>query len=165
MTQKTATTCAGSDASQDWLNAFKFDDRGLIPAVTQDDQSGQVLMVAWMSRESIALSLETGFAVYWSRSRQALWKKGETSGHLQRIVEMRLDCDGDCILLKVQQQGGIACHTGRVSCFYLKLQHQTHAGLQSPWGLAQEKSHGATGAGKNLVWQVASKPRADGFQG
>jgi len=99
-----------------------FDDKGLIPAIAQDAENGQILMVAWMNRESLAETAATGRAVYWSRSRNRLWRKGEASGHMQHVQELRLDCDGDVILLKVRQDGGIACHTGRASCFYRRLE-------------------------------------------
>ncbi len=107
---------------EDWLDRIRWDDRGLVPAIAQERGSGQVLMLAWMSRESLALTRETGKAVYWSRSRQKLWKKGESSGHEQVVHRIRLDCDGDVILLEVEQKGGIACHTGRHHCFYRELQ-------------------------------------------
>ena len=100
------------------LNQLKFDDNGLIPAIAQDHKTSEVLMVAWMNRESLALSMERNQAVYWSRSRNRLWAKGEESGHVQKIIEMRIDCDADVILLQVEQIGGIACHTGRKRCFY-----------------------------------------------
>ncbi len=102
----------------DWLNSIKWNDQGLIPAIAQDASSGEILMVAWMNAEALALTAEEGQAVYWSRSRRALWRKGESSGHQQRVQEIRLDCDNDVILLKVEQVGGIACHTGRRSCFF-----------------------------------------------
>ena len=105
-------------SSQTYLNEVKFDDSGLIPAIAQDAESGRILMVAWMNRESLALTLEKGQAVYWSRSRQKLWRKGESSGNVQNIREVRLDCDGDALVLQVGQIGGIACHTGRESCFF-----------------------------------------------
>ncbi len=105
----------------DWMAEVVFDDNGLIPAIAQDAESGQILMVAWMNRESLAETAATGRAVYWSRSRQKLWRKGEESGHGQEVHELRLDCDGDVVLLKVRQHGGIACHTGRASCFYRRL--------------------------------------------
>jgi len=108
--------------SPDWLSEVAFDADGLIPAIAQDAESGQVLMVAWMNRESLAETAATGRAVYWSRSRSRLWRKGEESGHVQQVRELRLDCDGDVVLLKVEQLGGIACHTGRASCFYRKLE-------------------------------------------
>ncbi|MSP33560.1 MAG: phosphoribosyl-AMP cyclohydrolase [Rickettsiales bacterium] len=102
------------------LKNLKFNERGLIPAIAQDHSSGEVLMQAWMSRESLKLTLQTGLATYFSRSRNALWKKGETSGNLQKIVEIVADCDFDCILLKVKQQGP-ACHTGKANCFFNKI--------------------------------------------
>ena len=108
--------------NDNWLNKINWSNEGLVPAIAQDSTTGRVLMVAWMNRESLELSAKTGVAVYWSRSRKKLWKKGEESGHTQSIVEMRLDCDEDVILLKVEQQGGIACHTGRESCFFQKLE-------------------------------------------
>ena len=101
-----------------WLDAVKWDDKGLVAAIAQDVTSLDVLMLAWMNRESLQLTLTTGDAHYWSRSRQALWKKGETSGHIQHVKELRLDCDGDAILMKVEQVGDIACHTGRRRCFF-----------------------------------------------
>ncbi|MCC2596194.1 phosphoribosyl-AMP cyclohydrolase [Pusillimonas sp. MFBS29] len=104
-----------------WLDAITFDDNGLIPAIAQDVDSGAILMVAWMNAESLEETVATGQAVYWSRSRQRLWRKGEESGHIQVVHEIRLDCDGDVVLLKVRQEGGIACHTGRASCFYRRL--------------------------------------------
>ncbi len=108
--------------NDNWLNKINWSNEGLVPAIAQDSSTGRVLMVAWMNRESLELSAKTGVAVYWSRSRKKLWKKGEESGHTQKIVEMRLDCDEDVILLQVEQQGGIACHTGRESCFFQKLE-------------------------------------------
>ncbi|WP_445371918.1 phosphoribosyl-AMP cyclohydrolase [Methylomonas sp. HW2-6] len=101
-----------------WLEQIEWTEDGLVPAIAQDHSSGRVLMFAWMNRESLALTVAEGYAVYWSRSRQRLWRKGEESGHRQRIVDLQLDCDGDVILLKVEQEGGIACHTGRESCFF-----------------------------------------------
>lgn len=105
-----------------WLDDIRFDEKGLVPAITQDATSGKILMMAWMSRESLQLTAEKKEAVYWSRSREKLWHKGEESGHTQKVLDMRFDCDEDVILLKVEQQGGIACHTGRESCFYRQLQ-------------------------------------------
>jgi phosphoribosyl-AMP cyclohydrolase len=108
-----------SDAARNsWLDAVKWDDKGLVAAIAQDAKSLEVLMLAWMNRESLQLTLATGDAHYWSRSRQALWKKGETSGHIQHVKELRLDCDGDAILMQVKQVGNIACHTGRRRCFF-----------------------------------------------
>lgn len=104
--------------STSWLDEVKWDGQGLVTAIAQDATSGRVLMVAWMNRESLLLTAQTGVAHYWSRSRNRLWKKGEESGHLQTVKELRLDCDGDVIVMQVEQAGGIACHTGRESCFY-----------------------------------------------
>ena len=101
-----------------WLDEIKWDGDGLIPAITQAHDSGRLLTLAWMNRAALELTLNEERAVYWSRSRQKLWRKGEQSGHVQRLVELRLDCDGDAVLLRVEQIGGIACHTGRESCFY-----------------------------------------------
>ena len=102
----------------EWLDQILWDEKGLVPAIAQDHVSGKVLMVAWMNRESLALTIAEQRAVYWSRSRARLWRKGEESGHVQKLHEIRLDCDADVLLLSVQQLGGIACHTGRESCFY-----------------------------------------------
>ena len=104
-----------------FLDEIKWDKDGLVPAIAQDAESGRVLMFAWMNREALQITAETMTAVYWSRSRQALWRKGEQSGHSQQVLEIRLDCDGDVIILQVAQTGGIACHTGRESCFYRAL--------------------------------------------
>ena len=106
----------------DWLDAIRWTEDGLVPAIAQDADTGDILMMAWMNRESLRLTAEEGHAVYWSRSRGKLWRKGETSGHQQVIRDIRLDCDEDVILLKVEQKGGIACHTGRRSCFYRTLE-------------------------------------------
>ncbi|MDQ8031837.1 phosphoribosyl-AMP cyclohydrolase [Bordetella genomosp. 1] len=113
-----------------WLSDVVFDDNGLIPAIAQDAENGQILMVAWMNAESLAETAATGRAVYWSRSRKRLWRKGEESGHQQQVHELRLDCDGDVVLLKVHQAGGIACHTGRASCFYRRLDGE---GSEAAW--------------------------------
>ena len=115
MTQTPPTPPPATGAA--FLDAIRFDGRGLVAAVAQQHDSGEVLMLAWMNREAVAETLETGRVCYWSRSRGALWRKGETSGQVQRLVEMRLDCDGDALLLLVDQ-AGVACHTGRRSCFY-----------------------------------------------
>lgn len=101
-----------------WLERIAWDDQGLAPAITQSQDTGRVLTLAWMNRESLAATVESGYATYWSRSRAQLWRKGETSGNLQRILEIALDCDNDAILLQVEQIGGAACHTGRASCFF-----------------------------------------------
>lgn len=105
-----------------WLDSVAWNDDGLVPAVAQDAASGEVLMLAWMSRESLERTADSGFATYWSRSRKALWKKGETSGHLQRVVEIRIDCDADAVLLRVESVAGIACHTGRRRCLFNRLE-------------------------------------------
>ena len=106
----------------EWLEELQWDEKGLVPAIAQDAASGRVLTVAWMNREALAETAQRGEAVYWSRSRGRLWRKGEESGHVQRVIELRLDCDADAILLRVEQHGGIACHTGRESCFFRKLE-------------------------------------------
>ena len=106
-----------------WLNAVKWDEQGLVPVIAQDAKTGEVLMFAWMNREALEKTAELGQAVYWSRSRRKLWHKGEESGHFQKVVELRTDCDNDVILLKIEQVGGIACHTGRRSCFFNKLEN------------------------------------------
>ena len=105
-----------------WLDEVPWDREGLIAAIAQDAASGRILMVAWMNREALAATVDKGEAVYWSRSRKRLWHKGEESGHVQRVKEVRLDCDADAVLLQVEQAGGIACHTGRQSCFFRKLE-------------------------------------------
>jgi len=105
-----------------WLDEVPWNADGLITAVAQDAASGRVLMVAWLTREALRQTAERGEAVYWSRSRQRLWHKGEESGHVQKVLEVRLDCDADTVLLKVEQVAGIACHTGRESCFFRKLE-------------------------------------------
>ncbi len=105
-----------------WLDAVAWNADGLAPAVAQDASSGEVLTLAWMNREALHRTVETGEAVYWSRSRQTLWHKGETSGHFQKVVEVRIDCDADAILLRVESVGGVACHTGRRRCFFNRLE-------------------------------------------
>jgi len=107
--------------SEAWLDAVKWTDDGLVPVIAQDAGDGKILMMAWMNREALMLTAQGGKAVYWSRSRKKLWHKGEESGHQQLIREIRLDCDNDVIVLQVEQHGGIACHTGRRSCFYQRL--------------------------------------------
>jgi phosphoribosyl-AMP cyclohydrolase len=104
-----------------WLDEIRWTSDGLIPAIAQQADSGRILMFAWMNRESLRLTASEGYAVYWSRSRNKLWRKGEESGHRQKVLGIYLDCDEDVILLKIEQQGGIACHTGRESCFYRQL--------------------------------------------
>jgi phosphoribosyl-AMP cyclohydrolase len=113
---------APTEAPAAWLDAVRFDAAGLVTAIAQEADGDRILMVAWMTREALAETARTGRAVYWSRSRARLWRKGEESGHAQAVREIRLDCDGDVVLLKVEQAGGIACHTGRHSCFFSRLQ-------------------------------------------
>ncbi len=119
-----------------WLNRVNWSMDGLVTAIAQDAATKRVLMVAWMDREALKRTVQSGEAVYWSRSRRKLWHKGEESGHTQKVREIRLDCDGDVVLLQVEQTGGIACHTGRESCFYSKLQNghwvDTDAVLKAP---------------------------------
>ncbi|ARB31168.1 phosphoribosyl-AMP cyclohydrolase [Pseudomonas tolaasii] len=103
---------------KDWLDEIKWDSDGLVPAIAQDYKTGRVLMMAWMNREALSLTAAEQRAIYWSRSRGKLWRKGEESGHVQTLHEMRIDCDADVVILKVEQIGDIACHTGRHSCFY-----------------------------------------------
>jgi phosphoribosyl-AMP cyclohydrolase len=109
--------------STDWLDSVKWNADGLVPVVAQDATSGQVLMLAWMNRDALHATLDSGNAVYWSRSRRKLWRKGEESGHVQKVREIRLDCDEDAVLLRVEQIGGIACHTGRQHCFFRKYEN------------------------------------------
>ncbi len=106
-----------------WLDTINWSANGLIPAIAQDKNSGKILMVAWMNREALKRTVESGEAVYWSRSRKKLWHKGEESGHTQKIDAIHLDCDEDILLLSVEQKGGIACHTGRQSCFFRQLKN------------------------------------------
>ncbi|MGV3582698.1 MAG: phosphoribosyl-AMP cyclohydrolase [Methylophilus sp.] len=108
-----------------WLDEVNWDSNGLVPVIAQEYKTGKVLMFAWMNREALQLTNDTQQAVYWSRSRNKLWRKGEESGHTQIVHEIRLDCDEDVVLLSVEQNGGIACHTGRHSCFFKKLDNQT----------------------------------------
>lgn len=108
--------------AQNWLQQIKWDSDGLLPAIAQDHNSGKVLMLAWMNREALLLTVQEQRAIYWSRSRNKLWRKGEESGHVQVLKDLRLDCDNDVILLQVEQVGGISCHTGHERCFYQRLQ-------------------------------------------
>ncbi len=110
------------NAALPWLDALKWDKDGMIPAIAQDAETGRALMFAYMNRESLQETVATGNAVYWSRSRGRLWRKGEESGHYQKVKSIRTDCDGDVLLLAIEQEGGIACHTGRQSCFFHELQ-------------------------------------------
>jgi phosphoribosyl-AMP cyclohydrolase len=129
----------------DWIESVAWNADGLVPAVAQDAASGEVLMLAWMSRESLARTVESGEAHYWSRSRKALWRKGETSGHVQRVLEVRLDCDADAVLLRVESAGGIACHTGRRRCFFNLLEDGPHGRRwveTEPAAVAQGPAHG-----------------------
>jgi phosphoribosyl-AMP cyclohydrolase len=105
------------------LQQVKWNEQGLVPAIAQDWKTGEVLMLAWMNAEALQLTIEEQRAIYWSRSRQALWRKGEDSGHVQLLQELRIDCDADTVLMKVEQLGSIACHTGRRSCFYQRLEN------------------------------------------
>ena len=107
----------------DWLEDVRWGEDGLVPAIAQDAASGRVLTLAWMNREALARTVESGVAHYWSRSRRQLWRKGEQSGHEQKVKSVRLDCDKDVVLLEVEQHGGIACHTGRESCFFHRLEN------------------------------------------
>jgi phosphoribosyl-AMP cyclohydrolase len=116
-------TTTQSIPAQPWLKKIKWDEHGLVPVIAQEAATGDILMFAWMNREALARTVETGEAVYWSRSRKKLWHKGEESGHVQKVLEIRLDCDEDVVLLKVEQAGGIACHTGRHSCFFQKFEN------------------------------------------
>jgi phosphoribosyl-AMP cyclohydrolase len=122
--------------SSAWIEEVAWDEKGLVPAIAQDARTGRVLMVAWMNRDALIETARTGRAVYWSRSRGKLWRKGEESGHAQRVREIRLDCDGDVLLLSVEQEGGIACHTGRARCFFRRLDGErweiTDAVLKDP---------------------------------
>lgn len=119
-----------------WLNKINWADDGLVPAIAQDVTNGRILMVAWMNREALKRTVQSGEAVYWSRSRKKLWRKGEESGHVQRVKEVLLDCDGDVVVVLVEQLGGIACHTGHASCFFSRLENgqwvETDAALKSP---------------------------------
>lgn len=118
------------------ISQVNWNQNGLVPAIAQDWQSGEVLMLAWMNREALQLTISEQRAVYWSRSRQVLWRKGETSGHVQKLHELRIDCDADAVLMKVEQIGSIACHTGRRSCFFLRLEgnewQETDTAMRSP---------------------------------
>ena len=112
-----------NDSALAWLDEIRWTTEGLVPVIAQQATDNRVVMFAWMNRESLHLTVKTGYATYWSRSRQRLWKKGEESGHQQKIIDIQLDCDEDVILLKIKQEGGIACHTGRQSCFYRHLEN------------------------------------------
>ncbi len=117
--------------NEPWLDEIRWTADGLVPVIAQQANAGRVLMFAWMNREALAMTVRDGYAVYWSRSRNKLWRKGEESGHRQKVIDIFFDCDEDVLLIKVEQEGGIACHTGRESCFYRRLhKHQWH--IQDP---------------------------------
>jgi phosphoribosyl-AMP cyclohydrolase len=122
--------------SDAWLDDLVFDVEGLIPAIAQETGTGKLLMLAWMNREALAETVQSGRAVYWSRSRKRLWRKGEVSGHVQLVRQIRLDCDADVVVLEVEQVGGIACHTGHARCFFRKLENgiwvETEPALKEP---------------------------------
>lgn len=122
--------------TQSWLDEVAWDEHGLVPAIAQEAGSGRLLMLAWMNREALSETVRSARAVFWSRSRNRLWRKGEESGHVQSVKEVRIDCDGDVIVLEVEQAGGIACHTGHARCFFRKLEGgrwvETEAVLRSP---------------------------------
>ena len=128
--------------SEAWLDELRWTSDGLMPVIAQQADTGKVLMFAWMNREALALTVQEGYAVYWSRSRHKLWRKGEESGHRQKVLGVFLDCDEDVILLKIEQQGGIACHTGRESCFYRTLKegkwHSVEPVLKDPKTIYQK---------------------------
>ncbi len=130
--------------AQGWLDKIRWTSEGLVPAVVQDAVSGRVLMVAWMNRDALRRTAESGEAVFWSRSRGKLWHKGEESGHVQRVREIRVDCDEDVVLLQVEQEGGIACHTGRASCFFQRLEGRewtvTEPVLKDPAEIYRERA-------------------------
>lgn len=120
------------------IDEVQFNSDGLIPVIAQDHSTDQVLMVAWMNAESLELTVTSGHAVYFSRSRQALWRKGESSGNTQLVKSLQLDCDGDVILMKVEQLGGIACHTGRAHCFYRRLVHEPGSAQLGRWEITED---------------------------
>ena len=129
--------------SELWLNEVIFDANGLIPAIAQDKNTGALLMLAWMNREALSETVRSGRAVYWSRSRKRLWRKGEESGHIQLVKQVRIDCDADVIVLEVEQVGGIACHTGHERCFFRKLENgqwvETEPSLKDPGQIYDSK--------------------------
>ena len=128
-----SNTIGNPTANAKWLKKVKWDEHGLVPVIAQEAGSGDVLMFAWMNRDALARTVELGEAVYWSRSRKKLWHKGEESGHVQKVLEIRLDCDEDVVLLKIEQAGGIACHTGRHSCFYQKFEADQQDPREGDW--------------------------------
>ena len=130
--------------SDSWLDDIVWTDDGLVPVIAQDAVTGEVLLFAWMNRESLALTVREGRAVYWSRSRQRLWRKGEESGHVQQVKDIRLDCDKDVVLLKIEQVGGIACHTGRRHCFFRRLEGEHWVDVD-PVAKSPEEIYGSKG--------------------
>jgi phosphoribosyl-AMP cyclohydrolase len=132
-----------STPAKDWLDDVPWNEHGLVAAIAQDAGSGKVLTLAWMNREALAETARRGEAVYWSRSRNRLWRKGEESGHVQKVLEVRLDCDADAVLLQVAQAGGIACHTGHERCFFRKLENgrwvETDPVLKDPAAIYKKK--------------------------
>ncbi|MDO4683371.1 MAG: phosphoribosyl-AMP cyclohydrolase [Lautropia sp.] len=136
-----------SSGPETWLDKLTWDEAGLMPAIAQDALTNRILMVAWMNRESLAETVRTGRAVYWSRSRQRLWRKGEESGNQQVVREIRTDCDADVILLKVEQRGGVACHTGRESCFFNRLTAQGEWEVADPVRVDPATLYGQSGSG------------------
>lgn len=130
-----------------WLDALRWDERGLIPAIAQDAGTGRVLMVAWMNREALQETVRTGRGVYWSRSRNRLWRKGEESGNWQQVHEVRTDCDADVILLSIHQRGGAACHTGRESCFFRRLDANGQWQVTDPVKVDPAQLYGNEGGG------------------
>lgn len=155
-----------SPESTHWLDSIRWNDAGLVPAVAQDSESGQILMMAWMNRESLQETAATRTAVYFSRSRQRLWRKGESSGHTQRVISIRLDCDEDVILLSVEQLGGIACHTGRAHCFYRTLTdgvwETTDAVLRDPAEIYAEASDPEPVSSHTVMGQKVMGQRVSG---
>lgn len=120
------------------IDEVQFNSDGLVPVITQDHSTGQVLMFAWMNAESLTLTVNSGHAVYFSRSRQSLWRKGESSGNSQLVKSLQIDCDGDVLLMKVEQVGGIACHTGRAHCFYRTFEHEPGSAQLGAWKTTED---------------------------
>jgi phosphoribosyl-AMP cyclohydrolase len=144
------------DRHDAWLNKINWSDDGLVPAIAQDAETGDILMVAWMNREALKRTVELGEAVYWSRSRKKLWHKGEESGHTQKVLEMRLDCDEDVLLMKIEQIGGIACHTGRRSCFFQKSgQRRVAPGGAGAQGPARDLQEMSSQSGRDILDRLA----------
>ena len=146
--------------SAKWLNKVKWNEIGLVPVIAQEAGSNDVLMFAWMNRDALARTVELGEAVYWSRSRKKLWHKGEESGHFQKVLEIRLDCDEDVVLLKVEQVAGIACHTGRHSCFFQKLEGGAENGEWITVEPVEAAPEGVEGAPAPAPAQVTAKAAA-----